>query len=804
MKVSYNWIKEYIDVNLSVNELADLLTDIGLEVEGIHQFESVKGGLTGLVVGYVSSSKQHPNADKLKVTQVDIGDGELKQIVCGAPNVEEGQKVVVAPVGSVLYGANEEPFKIKRVKIRGEESLGMICAEDEIGLGNNHEGIMVLDNNVEVGTPIKTLFNVEEDIIFEIGLTPNRADAFSHYGVARDLYAALKYRNDFKGKLKSIEAPQLTPKALNNGFEVKVENRKACPVYCGLIIKGLEVKESPSWLKNKIEAIGFRSINNIVDITNYVMNDLGQPLHAFDLNEVGSQIVVRNANKGDVFLALDEQEYKLSSEDLMICNAQEGMCIAGVFGGVKSGVKHHTTAIFLESAYFAPTTIRRTSTNLGLRTDAASHFEKGVDPQITIVALKRAAKMILELAGGEISSPIFDVRSEEVEKQELEINIERINRHIGANIPKEDVLEILNLLEIEVLEEQGAILKIAVPPYRVDVKREADITEEIVRIYGLNNVALPEKLNTSIVSDSLDESNNRIVNKIADRLVGLGFNEIMTNSITKSRYYPQNKNLIKLLNSINTELDVLRPDMIVTGLESLQHNLNRKNTKCKFFEFGKSYAIEDNLNVETEHLCLFVTGDRASETWQMKAQQTDFYYIKSVVEEILASVNLSNYVLKESNSDHFDSGMDYCIGESAVAQIGRVSRQMLSNVDIKQPVFYAQFNWALVLKLFREIKITYSEVSKFPKVRRDLALLLNNSVKFQDIKQLADKVDKKRIKEVNLFDVYKDEKLGEDKKSYAVSFLLQDNKKTLTDKEIDRIMNKLIGLYQKELKAEVR
>lgn len=820
MTISLNWLRQYISFDLTHEALKDLLTDIGLEVESMETFESVNGGLKGIVVGHVLEKQKHPDADKLSVCKVDVGLEQL-QIVCGAPNVAAGQKVIVALVGTKLYPTSGEPFEIKKAKIRGVESVGMICAEDEIGLGTSHDGIMILEDKWKVGTPAAEVFNVENDTVIEIGLTPNRTDAFSHIGVARDLAAALSFRTK---KSHSLILPEFTGKNSSNttDFRIIVENQIACPSYHGVIIQNITVTESPDWLKNRLKAIGQKPINNIVDITNFVLHEYGQPLHAFDLAEIkGQKIVVKNLPAKTKFTALDNSVIELHEEDLMICDGEgNGMCIGGVYGGATSGVKNSTTAIFLESAYFDPKTIRRTSTRHGLRTEAAVHFEKGVDPNRLQSALLRAASLMVELAGGKIASSVLESTSPSFAAIQspfkVELQISQVKRLTGVDIPIAAIKQILSLLDIQIEGESQTHLSLLVAPYRTDVTREADVIEEIIRIYGVNNIPIPTKLNAS-VNFSKPFDSDKLYNKTADLLVNLGFYEMMNNSITKSKYQSALKsskpeNWVTLMSSINVELDVLRNNMLFTGLESVAHNINHKNSAVKLFEFGKTYhkteAEGEEIGVkqysEQNHLALFVSGNRNNGNWNTTARKSDFYYLKSIVDTLLTRIGISSFDVSDNeHSEIFQYSLVYKKGKNLV-EFGKVHPAHSKLMDIKQEVYFAVFNWDAIVKTAQKVKIQYQEIPKYPSVKRDLALLLDKKVKFAEVKSIATQYGKKILRNIELFDIYEDEKIGQSNKSYAVSFTFRDDVKTLQDADIDSIMKKLMEQYQTQLNAIIR
>lgn len=822
MKISYNWLKQYLKIDQAVEELSALLTDCGLEVEGIEKWQSVKGGLEGIVIGEIKTCSKHPNADKLSVTTVDVGTGELLPIVCGAPNVAAGQKVVVATVGAKLYDG-EKSFEIKKAKLRGEPSEGMICAEDELGLGTSHDGIMVLDPGVKTGTLAKDYFNIEDDIVFEIGLTPNRTDAISHIGVARDIKAVLD-NSDFKNKQplnRTLDIPSVNefkPDNQSLDIEVVLEDPIACPRYTGLTISGLEVKESPDWLQNRLNAIGLRPINNIVDITNYVLHETGQPLHAFDAAEItGNKVVVKKLTKGTKFTTLDEIERELTENDLMICNTQEGMCIGGVFGGINSGVTEKTKNIFLESAYFDPVHIRKSSKFHDLQTDASFRFERGVDPEMTLYALKRAAMLIKEIAGGKISSEIKDEYPKKIEKLKVDVSWKNINRLIGKSIGNDIIKNILNSLEFEILKETKDGLSLMVPSYRVDVTREADVIEEILRIYGYNFIEIPTKVYSSIAS-TIKPDPEKVQNLAFDLLSSNGFAEIMNNSLTKSTYSENNPDFeksesVQIKNPLSRDLNAMRQSLLFGGLEAINYNLNRKNENLKFFEFGQVYKLKNKQAEEvtkkyneSSHLVLFITGKKNDESWYSSNEDADYIFLKTFALNLLKRVGLkvNSLTFEKSTKKYFSEGLNYSTNKGQVLEIGEILSSMLKTFDIDQKVFYANFNWDLVFKEIRKQKISYAPIPKFPEVRRDLALLLDAAVPFAEIETLAYQTEKKLLKAVNLFDVYEGKNIESGKKSYAISFMLQDEEKTLTDKVIDKTMKKLMQTFERELNAVIR
>jgi len=816
MNISYNWLKNYLNIDLAPEKVSEVLTDIGLEVGGMEEVQSIKGGLEGLVIGEVLSCEKHANADKLSVTTVNIGAEEALPIVCGAPNVAAGQKVVVATVGTVLY-SGDESFTIKKSKIRGEQSMGMICAEDEIGLGKSHDGIMVLPADVKVGTLAKDYFNVESDIAIEIDLTPNRVDGSSHYGVARDLAAYLKQHQDnVELQLPSVDHFKVD----NNNYPVKVsvENTEACPRYCGVTISDVTIKESPEWLQNRLKAIGLSPINNVVDVTNFVLHELGQPLHAFDGAEItGDEVIVKTLADGTLFHTLDEEERELSDKDLMICNAESGMCIAGVFGGIKSGVSETTTKVFLESAYFNPVWVRKTAKRHTLSTDASFRFERGVDPNMTVYALKRAALLIKEVAGGSISSEITDIYPTPIENFDVEVSYRNIVRLIGKELSKETIKSILTALDIEIVSETEDGLKLSVPPYRVDVQREADIIEEILRIYGYNNIEMPSSVNSTIVySQKPDDHKSK--NTIANLLTSQGFSEIMCNSLTKASYYETletypRHDVVELANPLSNDLNGMRQTLLFGGLESVNHNVNRRNSDLKFFEFGNSYHFKGgndktdlNNYTEEQRLAIFMVGNKATANWNTPEQSLSFYDLKNQVENLLIRFGLSvtDFSEEETKSDLFGEGLSLMQGDKSVVDYGLVDGKLLKAFDIETPVYFAEIKWDIILKKSSKKTVTYAEIPKFQEVKRDLALVLNKDVKFEQVKQIAQKTEKKLLKRISLFDVFEGEKLGADKKSYAVSFILQDETKTLNDKQIDKIMKKMMSNYERELGALIR
>ncbi len=808
MKISYNWLQQFLQVDWEPIKTGELLTDLGLEVEGIETKESIKGSLKGIVVGKVLTCTQHPNADRLKITTVDIGSGEPIQIVCGAPNVDAGQKVPVATVGTTLYDNKGEGFKIKKGKIRGEESFGMICAEDELGLGKGHEGILVLDDDITIGTPGSTVFNIETDYVFEIGLTPNRSDAMSHFGVARDLRAGL-IQNDIKLELISPSVSDFHVDERTLRLDVEVENKELTPRYCGITITDIEVKDSPEWIQNRLKAIGLTPKNNIVDITNYVLHELGQPLHAFDAQKIkGNKILVKTLNEGTRFTTLDEVERELSSEDIMICDGDSNpLCIAGVFGGFKSGVTENTTSIFLESAYFNPVSVRKTAKRHALNTDASFRFERGIDINTTKYALKRAALLIEKYAGGKLASDVSDFYPEKIEDFQVFLSYENAYRLIGQEIPKDTIKNILASLEIKINSETEGGLGLTIPSYRTDVQREADIIEEILRVYGYNNIEFSHKLNTSISIDSNKET--KVENIIADQLTALGFNETMSNSLTKPQYSSLSENIIEeanveMLNPLSNDLKVLRQSLLFSGLESVGYNINRKNNSLKFYEFGKTYHKYGQKYEENKHLTLFVTGNRNKNSWNLGNKTTDFFYLKGIITSLLVRLGINKLKSSPTKLDVFSEGISFGLGKTKLVEFGVVKQSILKEIGIKQEVLFADFNWDSILNVTGNKKIKVINLPKFPAVKRDLSLLLDSKVEFNDVYKLAFQTERKLLKEVDLFDVYEGDKLPQGKKSYALSFLLQDETKTLADKQIDKIMQKLQQNFEKNLEAVLR
>ena len=808
MKISHNWLQQFINLDMDPEQISELLTDLGLEVEGTETYESVKGGLKGIIVGHVLECEQHPNADRLKITSVDIGQDNPLNIVCGAPNVAKGQRVAVATIGTTLYSKDGEAWTIKKGKIRGEESHGMLCAEDELGLGDGHDGILILDNNLKIGSLLSEHFEVENDIVFEIGLTPNRADAMSHYGVARDLKAGLT-QSGINAELisPSVSGFHVDNRTLRIDVDVKDTNR--APRYCGITLSGIEVKESPSWLKHRLKAIGLSPINNVVDATNYVLHSLGQPLHAFDADKISdNKVIVRQANKDEKFTTLDGLERTLHSEDLVICDTNKPMCIAGVFGGLNSGVSQTTTNIFLESAYFDPVSIRKTAKRHGLNTDASFRFERGIDPNITKYALKYAALLINEIAGGEISSDLSDDFKTKIEDKLVFLSFEKINNLTGQIIPKETIKEILSALEIKVNNVTESGLGLTIPAYRNDVEREVDVIEEILRVYGYNNIKVHDKLKTSISFSQLLKP-HKIENSVANQLVNFGFFEIMTNSLTSSKYNALSDEFrasetVQILNPLSSDLSVMRKTLLFSGLETIVHNINRQQDRLKLFEFGKTYHDINSERIENKHLALFLTGQTQPTHWKVNGNATDFFFTKGVVTAVFEKLGLHRLKTSPCNRDVFSEGQCLNLGRTTLVEFGLVNPKISAEFGINQDVFYVEFNWDQILKHIKTDYIKFKNIPKFPEVTRDFALLLDESVTFETIYKISKQTDNKYLKDICLFDVFKGKNIPEGKKSYAVSFTLQAVSKTLTDKDIDKIMTKLQQRLEKEVGAELR
>ena len=811
MKVSYSWLKRYVKTTLSPQEVGEILTDTGLEIEGIEEEERIQGGLEGVVIGEIKECTKHENADRLNVTHVDVGGEERLQIVCGAPNVAEGQKVMVATVGTTLYPQPDKPFKIKKSKIRGVTSVGMICAEDELGIGNSHDGIMVLPDDAEVGQAAATYFQLETDVVFEIGLTPNRSDAMGHVGVARDLVAYTKVHEIEKTTLQLPDSSAFEVQNTGQNVKIKVEDTAACPRYMGTVIADIEVGSSPDWLKNALLSIGLSPVNNVVDVTNYVMHELGTPLHAFDLKKVGEQIVVKKAEEGTAFKTLDGEERKLSADDLMITNGTENMCMAGIFGGADSGVKETTQSIFLEAAYFDPVTIRQSAKRHGLSTDASFRFERGVDPNMIDFALKRAAALIAEISGGKVGMQPIDKYPQTIQPKEVMFSYERCNQLIGNAIEVEKIGEILKSLDIEILQNNGAQVKLKIPTYRVDVTRQADVIEEVLRIYGFNNITLPEKWNISLSEQDLRSEEKRM-NTVANLLVSQGYFEMLNNSLTAAQLVEElggewlsNANSVEMLNPLSKELDVMRQTLVFHGLTSIAHNQNRQHPDVGLFEFGKVYhKYGDEFN-ENKRLNIFLTGRKQKELWNTNDEKTTFYSLKGSVVALLERLGINELVsAKALKKSLLADGVQLYVQKNKIGEIGWTTNKMNKAFGIKQQVFVADLDWDMILSLGNRNKVEFTSLARSFAVRRDFSLLLDQSVSFGAIEEIALKTDRKLLKAVDLFDVYEGDKLPDGKKSYAVSFSFQDEEKTLKDKQIDKLMDKIYEQLNKQLKAELR
>ena len=808
MKISYNWLKQFIKIDWSAEKTSELLTDLGLEVEGIDIFQSIKGALKGIVVGHVLTCEQHPDADRLKITTIDVGEKLPLKIVCGAPNVAKGQKVAVAKIGTTLYTNEGEVWTIKKGKIRGEESHGMLCAEDEIGLGKSHDGIMILEAALEIGTALADHYNFEDDLVYEIGLTPNRSDAMSHYGVARDLMAGLSQH----GINTKLISPSVSGFHIDNRglkIDINVDDKIKAPRYCGLTISNIVVKDSPQWLQNRLKSIGLSPINNIVDSTNYVLHDLGQPLHAFDADKItGKKINIKTVKSGTKFVTLDGVERSLHEEDLMICDQDKPLCIAGVFGGENSGVTQSTSSIFLESAYFNPISIRKTAKRHALNTDASFRFERGIDPNITKYALKRAALLITEIAGGKISSDLIDEYPNKIEDSQVFLSFDKTNKLIGQEIPKETIKSILSALEIKVNNITETGLGLTIPAYRNDVQREVDVIEEILRVYGYNNIGITNKLNASISNTSKFE-NHKIENIVANQLVGQGFYEIMTNSLTTDKYNSISEQLdpdnnVKILNPLSTDLSIMRQSLIFSGLETLAFNINRQQSDLKLFEFGKTYHNFDDQNEEFNHLSILTTGNKTEKRWNSKKTEVGYFYLKGLVTGIFDRLGIKKLKSLPLSNDIFSEGQQLSVGKYSLVEFGSLKTNALTHFGISQNVFCANFNWDNLLKVINQNTIKYKDISKYPEVKRDLSLLIDEDITFENLYKLAKQSEKNYLKDINLFDVYRGDKLENGKKSYSISFTLQDNKQTLKDSQIDKIMSKIQKRFESELGAELR
>ncbi|MDR0364285.1 MAG: phenylalanine--tRNA ligase subunit beta [Bacteroidales bacterium] len=819
MRISYNWLKQYLKIDLAPERIAKILTDTGLEVEGLEVVESVPGGLKGFVIGHVKSCEKHPDSDHLHITTVDVGGETLLNIVCGAPNVASGQKVVVATIGTTLY-SGEEPFEIKKSKIRGVVSEGMICAEDELSLGSSHAGIMVLDETAVVGMPAADYFKIENDYTFEIGLTPNRTDALSHIGVARDLLAALKCQESTSLRLQIPSVEDFKPDNRDLHVEIEVQDDKACPRYTGVVIKNVKVQESPEWLKTALSAIGIRSINNVVDISNWVLWEVGQPLHTFDYDRIrGHKVIIRKVRQGEKFVTLDDVERTLDKNDLMICDAQDPMCIAGVFGGKGSGITEETRNVFIESAYFNPQNIRKTARRQGLQTDASFRYERGADPDITVWAAKRAALLMREFAGGEIASDLIDLYPHKINRPNVSLKIANVEKLAGKRIEPSAIKAILESLDFEILSENQEEFNLLVPNYRVDVTREADVIEEILRIYGYNNIEISESLHASL-SYQPKPNVEKLTNNVSDLLAANGFYEIMNNSFMPLSWFegltvfPENK-LVKVLNPLSSDLDTMRPTLLYGGLTTIAYNINRKISNLRLFEFGNIYQLNPETEkddpvtkryTETWRLGIWLTGKNEQENWREEPKEFNFFDLKIFVHKVLQrfGLNARNCKITAARSELFFEGLTYSMNNRALVEFGQVHSSIQKRSDIKQPVFFADFDRKALIKAMNKKDITFQSVAKFPEVHRDLALLLDIHTSFSQIEEIAFATEKKFLKEVNLFDIYMGEKLGFDKKSYAVSFTLLNEEKTLEDRQIDRIMNKLMEAFKNQLNAQIR
>jgi phenylalanyl-tRNA synthetase beta chain len=807
MTISYKWLSEYLPVTVEPERLSKILTSVGLEVESFEKYEEIKGRLEGLIIGEVLSTEKHPNADKLTLTRVNIGNGEALQIVCGAPNVAAGQKVVVAIVGTTIYPITGDPLTMKIAKIRSVESYGMICAEDEIGLGISHAGIMVLPADTKIGIPAADYFQPYEDWIYEIGLTPNRMEAMSHWGVARDVCAYLSYhdKKDIKPKLPGSNTFKVDNTSLT--IDIKVDNIRACPRYSGVSIKNITITSSPKWLQQKLKAIGLRPINNIVDITNFIQHETGQPLHAFDADAItGKKVIVKNLSEGTGFVTLDEKERKLSAEDLMICNEKEGMCIAGVFGGLHSGVTEKTKNIFLESACFDPVTIRKTSFRHSLRTDAAAHFEKGVDISSTVNVLKRASILIKDICGGEIASEITDVYPQPKGKTQVAIKYHYLKKISGKNYHPDTVKDILMSLGFEITKESIDELRIAVPYHKPDISLPADIVEEILRIDGLDSIEIPEAIT---ITPSVEENYaaEALKEKVSNYMVGLGFNEIMTNSITNASYFSETEQqqMVRMINSLSAELNILRNSLFETSLECVAHNLNHKNQSLKFFEFGKAYNTSGPGKYnEAEKLCIVITGNKNENSWKEKGTTSDFYYLKGVVTSILNLLGIKPDAIEKLQVPKLDNHIVFKWEGQIIAGAGEAGKNALVEFGIKQPVLFAGLNWQLLSELSSKQKTTIREIPRFPAMQRDIAMIVPKQLQYEQVEKTVQKINPDKLQTIKLFDIFESEKLGIEKKSMAINFTFLDEEKTLTDKEIDGWMNKIMTTFEKELQAEIR
>ena len=802
MKISFNWLQQFVNIKLDENETAEILTNLGLEIEGIEKYESIPGSLDGIVVGKVESCEPHPNADKLKLTRVNVGKEEKLQIVCGAPNVREGLHVPVATIGTTITANDESQLKIKKGKIRGEHSYGMICSASEISIGEDSDGIVELSDDLQPGTPLNKVFEVAKDHVFEIGLTPNRADAMSHWGVARDLRAALIQ----KGRSTPIYTPSISNFQVDNRsrkVKVNVKRSDLAPRYTSLMMTGIQIADSPKWLQNRLRSIGITPKNNVVDVTNYVMHEIGQPLHAFDADKIQNDTIeVKTLASGTKFTTLDDVERSLSDEDLVICDGEKPLCIAGVLGGKDSGVSKQTKSIFLESAFFDGVSVRKTAKRHGINTDASFRFERGTDPKITEYAISHAALLIKELTGGMISSDIDDFYPDKFEHYNVFLSFKRINSIIGQEIDSNEIKSILSSLEIKVNNISESGIGLSIPPYRNDVRREVDVIEEILRVYGYNNIPLNDRFDVFVANTSKFED-HKIQNLIANQLVSNGFYEMMNNSLSKAEYYEDDEQRVDIYNPLSADLSVMRPSMLYSGLESIRHNINRKNKRLKFFEFGKTYHKPSNYQ-EIKHLTLFTTGDKTQENWLTHEEPMSFFYIKGMVISLLHKLGLQNVHVRSTDNEQIAEGVELFYEDKKIGVLGRVDAKITRKFDIDQPVLYADLLWSELLDISKSIENSFQEIPKYPAVRRDFALLLDQDINFSDIEKTAYKTDKKLLQSLDLFDVYEGDKLPKGKKSYAVSFTFQDFKKTLTDKQVDKQMKKLQQAFEKELDAQLR
>ncbi len=813
MKISYNWLKEIYSTDISVEQAAALLTACGLEVENVEEFESVKGSLRGLVVGEVKTCVKHPDADKLSLTTVDTGDGEVSQIVCGAPNVAAGQKVVVAKPGTKIFPLSGEPFVIKQAKIRGQASNGMICAEDEIGLGTSHAGVIVLPADTPIGKPVAEIYNIQNDHVFEIGLTPNRSDAASHIGVARDLAAVIRTKklvDEGHDEIQTLNIPDTKDLhvSANVKVDVVIDDSAGCPRYSGITVSGVKVGESPAWLKNRLLSIGVNPINNIVDITNYVLHESGQPLHAFDVDKIkGKKIIVRTANKDEKFVTLDNVERKLNKEDLLICDESDAMCIAGVFGGINSGITGITKDVFIESAYFNASYIRKTSKRHALKTDASFRFERGTDPENTLYALKRAAKLMCDIAGGKIASDITDIYPVPVHEAEVSLTYSHLNSFTGINFDKKVVRGILLSLGMKIVKETDDLLHIKIPHYRVEVTRPADVIEEILRIYGYDRVPLPHKLNAPLPA-VLKFDREALNTKISTYLSANGFNEILTNSLTRNDYTTlpgwNAEHSVKILNPLSQDLSVMRQSLLESGLEVIQYNRNRKQSDLRLFEMGKVYHLFNEKYTEGYRLSMLMTGNRTEDSWNVKAKKTDFFMLKSFVTNVLSLCKAEKITMKEGDMPEFSSSLKIMGGGKTLGSAGIINKGILKKFDITDDVFYAEIDFDAIVSVARKTPVEYAEVSKFPAVKRDLSMLIGNEINYSQLQNIAFNAERKLLKDIRLFDIYEGDKIEKGKKSYALTFILQDDQQTLTDNQIVKVMDKLMAAFEKEAGAVIR